>query len=506
MNDHVRHLRAVTALPSRGSALEALDRCLSAGHDLAALLRELPEVLAPLLPVSDRVSIAFVEPEPDQLRFYRLLPPLEAVPSPAPRVRVQGTVVGQVARDGVPCAVADVRQDRNITFGHASHDGIRSTASVPFRVAGRIAGVLNVGSSTVGACQPAMLDGLLDLAARIGPALLAAERPVPAFGGTELVGRSAVFRALLRQAERAAASEATVLLTGETGVGKTALARAIHRHSARHTAPFVSVHVADLPASLIESELFGHERGAFTGASQRRSGRFELAHRGTVFLDEIGEAPLPVQSKLLRVLQDGAFERVGGTTTITSDVRVIAATHRDLHDAAACGEFRRDLMFRLEVIPLHVPPLRERFEDLELLAETVLRRLSANRTQPLSLTAAAWARLRAHDWPGNVRELESVLMRAAVLEDGPELSLSQLGGPGRPSRAAASTGGASDEWPTLDEHERRYLRRVLDHTGGVIEGPLGAARIVGLQPSTLRSRMQRLGVRARATDGGDHAR
>ncbi|MBI5608648.1 MAG: sigma-54 factor interaction domain-containing protein, partial [Deltaproteobacteria bacterium] len=212
-----------------------------------------------------------------------------------------------------------------------------------------------------------MIDELAELAAVIGPAIYAAERALqrgevdPAADGkaplaSELVAESPAMRTLLAQARRAATSDATVLLTGETGVGKSMLAKAIHGWSARGSGPFAAVHVADLPATLVESELFGHERGAFTGATQRRLGRFEVARGGTLFLDEIGEAPLPVQSKLLRVTQDGHFERVGGSATLHTDARLIAATHRDLHQAAEAGLFRRDLLYRLEIVALHVPP------------------------------------------------------------------------------------------------------------------------------------------------------
>ena len=471
-----------------------LARCDS----LPALLSVLADELPSLLPARERVSLALLEAGGEWMRVYRLLPPVEPTPLDLPRVCTDGTVVGRVARDGVGQVVADVRTDPNITFGHASHDGIRSTESVPVLVAGHVVGVMNAGSRTIGACRGDLLEHLADVAAVVGPAILAAER-LPALSkavsdGPEsgLVGRSPAFRALLGQARRAAQSDATVLLTGETGVGKTALARAIHGWSDRRERPFVPVHLADLPATLVESELFGHERGAFTGASQRRLGRFEMADRGTLFLDEIGEAPLSVQSKLLRVLQDGRFERVGGGATLETQVRVIAATNRDLHEAVARGEFRRDLLYRLEIVPLHVPSLRDRAEDLDPLIEAILARLRTEQRRPLRLSPEAWQRARAHAWPGNVRELESVLLRASVLEEGEELRLTDFESVAGGDRTAPAADPA--DWPTRDEQERRYLRRVLEHTGGLIEGRRGAARLLGMQPSTLRSRMKRLGV------------
>ncbi len=495
----------------RASAVLGLPQLLSNCADLQALLRVLAGELAPLLPVRDRVSLTFLDPGGEWMRVYRVLPVAEGDPNPLPRVKVEGTVVGQVARDGIARVVADVRSDRNLTFGHASHDGIRSTVSVPVFVAGRVVGVMNCGSKTVGACHEEMLGEVAELAAVAGPAVFAAERVFlpdaervrePATEKTaknaqDLVGQGATFRSLLSQAERAATSDATVLITGETGVGKTALARAIHRWSDRRAKPFVPVHIADLPSTLVESELFGHERGAFTGASARRAGRFELADGGTIFLDEIGEAPLALQSKLLRVLQEGRFERVGGGATIATDVRIIAATNRDLRQAVERGEFRKDLFYRLDILPLHVPPLRERPEDLETLANAIIGRLASQRGRSLKIAPKGWARLRAHGWPGNVRELESVLLRAAVLESGEDLELSGLTAQPAPTPEPSAT-----DWPSRDENERRYISRVLERTGSMIEGARGAAKLLGMQPSTLRSRMKRLGIGARRPGGG----
>ncbi|MBT9555504.1 MAG: sigma-54-dependent Fis family transcriptional regulator [Myxococcales bacterium] len=509
--DSARQLAPVSAT----NALLHLGRELSACADLRSVLAVLSDALPALLPARDRVSIALLEPDGEWLRFYRLLPPLEELPETLPRVRVSGTVVGKVATDGVAQVVDDVRSDRNITFGHASHDGIRSTASVPVRALGRVVGVFNVGSRRVGACHEGMIAELEDIAMVLGPAFVALEAPAaPPFSAPHsrlvhepadgLIGTSSAFKALLAQARRAAAADVTVLITGETGVGKTALARTIHGWSPRSTGAFVPVHLADLQPTLIESELFGHERGAFTGAANRRQGRFELADGGTVFLDEIGETPLPVQAKLLRVVQDGCFERVGGDVTLTTNTRLIAATHCDLHDAARRGEFRRDLLYRLEVVPLHVPPLRERQDDLETLATAFLQRLTRRFGRELRLSPSGWRRLRTHGWPGNIRELESILTRASVLEDGPNLDLISLddarpsawvGGFAARAVAPAEVDPEIDaDWPTSEEHERRYLVRVLGHTAGRIEGARGAARLLDLQPSTLRSRMKKLGV------------
>lgn len=482
-----------------GALTLRLQRRLADCADLRAILALLAQELPLLVPARDRVSLAFVEPDGEHLRVYKLLPGQDSPPDDLPRVRMDGTVVGEVARDGRPRVVADVRSDDNLRFGRASHDGVRSTASVPVRVGGRVVGVMNVGSRQVDACHDGMLESVAAVAAVVGPALYAAERalatvpmPRPAVTSQDQagwIGASPIMADLLGQARRAARSDATVLLTGETGVGKSLLANAIHGWSPRREQALHTVNLADLPPTLVESELFGHERGAFTGAAQRRTGRFEAASGGTLFLDEIGEAPLTVQSKLLRLTQDGCFERLGGNATLRTDVRLIAATNRDLHEAVTAGQFRRDLLYRLEIVALHIPPLRQRPEDLEPLARAILARLARKQGRPLALSPAAWSRLHAHAWPGNVRELESVLVRAAVLEEGDQLELRGLD-PKRPQPDSPPR----EDWPSRDEHEKRYLCKVLQHTAGRIEGPGGAARLLGLTPSTLRSRLQRLGL------------
>ncbi len=494
-----------------GRAIAELQKRIYQCLDLGQLLAVLASELAAVLPVRDRVSIALLEPDGEWLRVHRLLPPPAAEQrGTLPRVRVDGTPVGQVVRDGAGRVVADTRADPNITFGQASHDGIRSTVSVPIRVDGRVVGAMNAGSRTPGACDQAMLRQLAEVAAVVGPALLGAEETarragagraaaLETGGGEQpagLVGESQAFRSLLAAARRAARSNADVLITGETGVGKTALARAMHGWSARSGGPFITVHLADLTPTLIESELFGHERGAFTGASAGRAGRFESAQGGTIFLDEVSETPLAIQSKLLRVIQDRCFERVGGGRTVQADVRIFAATSRDLRAAIQRGEFREDLFYRLNVVPLSVPPLRERPEDLELLVEAILAGIHAAERNPRRIAAQAWTRLRAHGWPGNIRELESVLRRAAILEEGPELMLDGFPDPAHGAADAPAAAVDDDGWPSLEEHERRYLARVLEECGGVIEGAGGAAQLLGLRPSTLRSLMKRLGVSA----------
>ena len=480
-----------------------------------------------LLPVADRVSVVFREPDGEWLRIYQLLPEGTGPVEPLPRVRIEGTPVGSVVRTGT-ARVCDAKRDAVVTLGHASGDGIRSTVSVPIRIGGRVVGAFNTGSRQTGACTEEMVSQVEQVASLVGPALFAAERvlcgegqpaaaqvrppqgdtgadqPAPASNGPDathdaegplggLVGRSEAFSRVLAEARRAASSNADVLITGETGGGKTTLARAIHGWSARSRGPFVTLHVPDFSSTLVESELFGHEKGAFTGATSTRAGRFERADGGTIFLDEVAEMSHSMQAKFLRVIQDRCFERVGGNQTLSCDVRIIAATSRNLRELIARGEFREDLFYRLNVVPLRVPSLRDRQEDLEPLVHSILERIGDGRVR--SLSEGAWKRLRAHHWPGNIRELECVLKRAAILEGRDVLELDRVHESSEP-RAEAET-----EWPTLEEHQRRYVERVLERCGGVIEGPQGAARALGMRPSTLRSRMGRLGVSAQPMRG-----
>ena len=295
--------------------------------------------------------------------------------------------------------------------------------------------------------------------------------------------------ALVAQARQVASTDTCVLIQGETGSGKEVLAHAIHEWSPRVEQPFVKLNCAAIPENLVESELFGHAKGAFTGASDKRSGRFLVANGGTLFLDEMGEMPLATQAKLLRVLQDGTFQPVGSDTTVRVDVRVIAATHVDLTRAVAEGKFRADLYYRLAVFPVRLPPLRERPEDLPGIAQNVLLGI-ARRTGrgPWTLSPAAQLSLRAQTWPGNVRQLANVLERATILRPRGEIGvdLVVMEGPATPANL-----------PTFEVVERRYLHEVLEHTGGRVYGKGAAAEIVGVPPSTLQSRMKKLGVPGR---------
>ncbi len=302
-----------------------------------------------------------------------------------------------------------------------------------------------------------------------------------------IVGESPAMRKLAVDLEQVARSNTTVLVLGETGTGKELAARAIHQLSNRKDRPLVTVNCAALSPTLIESELFGHEKGAFTGAATRKLGRFELANHGTIFLDEIGDLPRDLQAKLLRVLQEGELERVGGTQTIRVDVRIIAATNRDLEEATNAGTFRKDLYYRLNVFPLVVPPLRDRPGDIPLLAAHFLVRFSQQLGKRISdFSGRAMELLKQHDWPGNIRELEHVVERAAISAPGPLIDAEHV----TIQRAAPGV----DDPEKLDDVERHHLLRILEKSDWVIDGPNGAAARVGLHPSTFRYRMQKLNI------------
>ncbi|GMV25145.1 MAG: hypothetical protein AMXMBFR58_11760 [Phycisphaerae bacterium] len=320
----------------------------------------------------------------------------------------------------------------------------------------------------------------------------------------EIVGKSPALAHVLESVRCVAPTDSTVLIEGETGTGKELIARALHDLSTRRQAPFIKVNCAALPAGLVESEFFGHEKGAFTGAVSARRGRFELADGGTIFLDEVGEVSPEVQVKLLRVLQESEFERVGGSETIRVNVRVIAATNRNLTADVAAGRFRADLFYRLNVFPLRIPPLRDRVSDIPLLTTYFVTQLASTLGKHFDgINQNSMDRLIAYAWPGNIRELRNLLERAVILSPGPMLNV-ELGEADRQSlqtrqgapEVAASENSGQPEVPTLEDMERRHILDVLRQTNGAIAGPKGAAKLLGLPPSTLRSRMERLGIDA----------
>jgi len=315
------------------------------------------------------------------------------------------------------------------------------------------------------------------------------ERAASKTGFTEIVGNSPALQRLLKAIETVAPTGASVLIMGETGTGKELVARAVHRLSRRANRAFVKMNSAALPAALLEAELFGHERGAFTGATAQRVGRFELAHQGTLFLDEIGDMPLELQPKLLRVLQEQEFERLGSSRTQKIDVRMVAATNQDLLERVGTGEFRRDLYYRLNVFPVRIPPLRERRDDIPPLAAHFARKFAAKMEKAvLPISAETLKVLQAYDYPGNVRELENIIERAVILSDGGFLKIDF------PDSHAARVADCAGSSQTLEDFERRFIEQTLAATAWRVGGVNGAAERLGLNRSTLVSKMRKLGI------------
>jgi formate hydrogenlyase transcriptional activator len=336
----------------------------------------------------------------------------------------------------------------------------------------------------------------------------------------EIVGNDPRLRDTLRLVEQVATADSTVLILGETGTGKELIARAIHDRSARRERPLVKVNCGAISAGLVESELFGHMKGAFTGAIANRDGRFRLADGGTIFLDEVGELPLDTQVKLLRVLQEQEFEPIGSSRTIKVNVRVVAATNRDLQQLVSDGKFRADLFYRLNVVPLRVPALRERASDIPLLATFFAQKFTKKMGRKVArISDETMGRLVSYPWPGNIRELQNVIERAVILSPGDTLVLGEelrapaaLSGSSRPEEARSeirnpkseirnedrfvtSAATTDCENGSLEDVERRHIETILNQTNWMIEGERGAAKILNLNPSTLRSRMQKLGIK-----------
>jgi transcriptional regulator with GAF, ATPase, and Fis domain len=498
-------------LSTRFAALPAQRVSAQIDHALDALLDHFG---------TDRISLIELREADESLvvAHSRVRPGAEGVPSVlgrtaaatwyAPRLRA-----GEVVRlDRIP---DDLPPEAREELDHAVRFAFRSHVAVPVSVAGRwicalatatcadyrrwsdetVQEVRIVGQLLANALHRAQLEGELresvDELRRLRDSLRAEneylrEEIDVAAGFERIVGRSPALRRALELAAQVAETPASVLLLGETGTGKDLIARAIHARSPRRERAFIRVNCAALPPSLVESELFGYEKGAFTGATSSKPGRFELAHEGTLFLDEIGELPAEVQAKLLRVLQDGEFERLGAVQTRKVDVRLVAATNRDLGRAMAGGGFREDLFYRIAAFPIQVPPLRDRPEDVPLLAWDFLHRRGPELGRRIErIPEAALAALSRYAWPGNVRELGNVLERALILSKGPELRLDPAFA-GAERRTPAGLG--------LLEVEREHIVRVLEKCRWKINGPGNAAETLGLHPNTLRARLRKLGL------------
>jgi formate hydrogenlyase transcriptional activator len=487
----------------------AIVTCLDRDSFFAATAAALQRVIP-----FDRFAVLLHDPVRDVFTVPLVVGPIPSPPMAPTRPEWprQRTRTGWVFDHREPLLTPDI-QDSPEFIEHAAliKVGLRCVISVPMAIKGKLIGTLNVASHESGRYGESDVSLLSAISEQVSLAienLLAYEeiaalkarleeenvylqeevRAEAAFG--DVVGDSPALLAVLERVRKVAKTDSTVLVTGETGTGKELIVRAIHGLSRRKDKLLVKVNCAALPAGVIESELFGHEKGAFTGALSRKVGRFELADRGTLFLDEVGDLPLELQAKLLRVLQDGEFERVGGTQTLRVDVRLIAATNRDLERAVSEGRFRADLYYRLNVFPILIPPLRERLEDVPRLARHFAMLYASKMGKQVGpLTPPLMDRLRAYGWPGNVRELQNVIERAVILSPKGRFELGELAG-------TSSAPGARPR--SLEELDRQHILAVLEETGWRVSGDRGAAKILGLRRTTLEARMKRLGIQRRS--------
>ncbi len=484
-------------------------------------LRELLQVIAANLRrvmQCDGVGIELPDAEDGRLRLYALdFPGSEDVirekPEPTPTRRQN-----RFFERGEPM-LAGARELANNPI--AVKLGIKSVCHLPLTSRDRVLGVLGVGSLRENAFSQDDVTFLTQFARQVAIAVdnavaygqisglkdqLAQEKLYledeirSELNFKEIVGKSEALRRVLTLVETVAPTDSTVLIYGETGTGKELIARAVHDLSSRHSNAFVKLNCAAIPTGLLESELFGHERGAFTGAIAQRVGRFELAHRGTVFLDEVGEIPLELQPKLLRVLQEREFERLGSTRTLRTDARLIAATNRDLETMVKEQKFRSDLYYRLNVFPVRVPPLRERPEDIPMLVRHFVQQFSRSMSKGIdTIPSETMTTLVRYHWPGNIRELQNVIERAVILSSGPVLKVPTDELHFRADSTPASNNGDGNLQAALDEAERQGIVATLEKTNWKVAGPNGAAALLGMHRSTLQSRMLKLGIRVSRT-------
>ncbi len=491
--------------------------------EIDALLRATGVALRRVLPF-DRTDIALYDPDKRSLRIHALAGPDDMAPgllrqgrtrpveSVAPGRALLARKVFVANKQSEILPVAQLEDEKQFV----AETGLQSCCFLPLYSRGRPIGTLNFLSTREGVFDECMVALLTQIAAQIAPAVdnalaydrldalkeqLAKEKvyledEIRTEGNfDDTVGKSPQLRKVLSAVETVAATDSTVLIQGETGTGKELIARAIHRLSPRKAKTFVKLNCAAIPTGLLESELFGHEKGAFTGAVSAKEGRFELAHKGTLFLDEIGEIAQELQPKLLRVIQDQEFERLGGTKTIKTSVRVIAATNRDLAQMVGAREFRSDLFYRLNVFPITVPPLRERKGDVPLLVGHFVDRLSRRMGKKIdSIPTEAMEAMERYHWPGNVRELENFIERSVILTKGSVLQVSM----GELASAAPPVSGNKDGGQAglavVDQVERDLLTKTLEECGWRVGGAKGAAAKLGISRTTLQSKMTRFGI------------
>ncbi len=495
--------------------------------DLRELLRNVSGNLRRVMRC-DLVGVGLPDAESSRhLRLYAVdFPDSRGFVAEESLIPIEGTPPGMAFQTGEP-HVGTIREICHMSPGSPPMaEGLTTDCLLPLASRGRVHGVLLLGRRDENAFSRDEVKFLMQVASQVAIAvenalayskiaelkekltqekLYLEDEIRTELNFEEIVGKSAVLRRVLKQVATVAPTDSTVLIYGETGTGKELIARAIHNLSSRRSNSFVKLNCAAIPMGLLESELFGHEKGAFTGAIAQRIGRFELANRGTVFLDEIGEIPLELQPKLLRVLQEREFERLGSSRTLTTDARLIAATNRDLASMVAEQKFRSDVFYRLNVFPVRVPSLRERPEDIPLLvrhfAEQCARRMNKKIE---TISTETLKPMRQYHWPGNIRELQNVIERAVILSVGPVLNVPLSEFQSRPALAAINGNGNSDRntelsagkdiWNVLEETERKHILSVLAQTNWVVAGPNGAAVRLGMKRSTLQLRMRKLGI------------
>ncbi len=499
--DHLRMLLEIT---------NALVSSLDARELFAAVASCMRRVLQ-----HEYTSLALYDPAEDNLRLYAVesTEALDTIPEGV-SVPLSASVAGATFTSRRPVLIRDAEAERLLERFPSEitrkllASGLKSACCVPLVARDRVIGTLNVASTRTGAFDEHDVNVLTQVANQIAIAAenaraytqiaelknkLAEEKLYledeirTEYNFEEIVGESAALKRVLKQVEIVGVSDATVLIQGETGTGKELIARALHNVSSRRERTLVKLNCAAIPTGLLESELFGHEKGAFTGAIERKVGRVELADGGTLFLDEIGDIPPELQPKLLRVLQEQEFERLGSTRTIRVNVRLIAATNRDLSKMVAEREFRSDLFYRLNVFPITIPPLRERGDDIALLVRYFAQKHSRRMNKKIqTIPSEALEALARYPWPGNVRELENFIERAVILSSGPVL---------RPPLSELKGGAGISSGKTLEAAEREHILNVLKETKGTIAGPYGAAARLGMKRTTLQSKMKKLGIK-----------